>query len=284
MTSTTPDRITPSAGAGAISADVAAALDRRIDDIVAFQKRKGPWYRDTGVAISAAAFFISVMTTVASWYRAHQQDINALKTELRAAIQQSNALQMQNIELMVKYKDDNQTLLAASSTLNNQNVASAQEAYSLVEALGDSASALDLTLTANALNNSQETVLAEELLKKATARVNNSLEDVAAWRILAITQLQLSKPGDAKASIAKAVSVFDRYPADVSNKIYVGLTQAYTSLYWANAILSTDCQNAKRSLADALKYLQPIPPDLLQAKSLQSEAARLSAALVACQQ
>jgi hypothetical protein len=45
--------------AGDVASDVRkdlASMNARIDDIVAFQERKRPWYRDTSLLISGAAF------------------------------------------------------------------------------------------------------------------------------------------------------------------------------------------------------------------------------------
>jgi hypothetical protein len=150
-------------------------LSRRIDDIMAFQKKPKPWY-DTGLIISGLAFFISLVTTVLSLYRTHQQDINNLKTQLRNTIQQSGALVLQSVEMQSKYKDNQQTMLALSSALNSQNIGLAREAYTLTKALGSNATSLDLLGSANALINSEEYSLAEELLKDAVARATRAVE------------------------------------------------------------------------------------------------------------
>ena len=261
-----------------------SALNRRIDDIVAFQKQRRPWYADTGVLISAAAFFISVMTTAVSWYRSYQQDVVALRTELRTAIQAANMLQLQNIESFSKYGADNPTFLAVSSTLNAQNFAIAQQAYSVVTALGASASAIDLTSTANALVNSGQLLLAEILLKQATARAQNSLDDVAAWRVLAGTQYGLGKRELAQESIKKAFDVFDRYPSETSSKDYVNQTHAYTYLFWAGIVQANDCAQAQQSLTQANTYLSSLPATFPQTIAMRSEAARLSTAVMTCQE
>ena len=273
--------VLPSFGTS-VSAEDAATLNRRIDDLVAFQKRKAPWYRDTGLVISAAAFFISVMTTIVSLYRTHQQDINALKVELHNIIQQANSLILQNLELAVKYKDDNQRALQAASTLNTQNVVLAKQAHAVVRALGNSASSLDMTTTASALMQSSELILAEELLKEAVKRAENSVEDVAAWRSLASAQFQIGKKDEAKLSIENAFDVFKRYPIEANNKDYVNLTHAYTKAFWANVIIASDCQLAKQSVDEANVFLSSLPLTLPQANQIRVELGRLAVPLVNC--
>jgi len=72
-------------------------INRRINDIVAFQKNKDPWYRDTGILISAAAFFVSIVTSGLSAYRTYRQDINSRKEALQSVIQQYHTIMIDNI-------------------------------------------------------------------------------------------------------------------------------------------------------------------------------------------
>jgi hypothetical protein len=69
----TPDAMTPDAGKQPTLVDdssqretgmtaAEAALIRRLDNIVAIQKEKRPWYREGSLLVAIAAFFISFMT------------------------------------------------------------------------------------------------------------------------------------------------------------------------------------------------------------------------------
>jgi hypothetical protein len=251
------------------------AINRRIDDIVTFQKRKGPWYKDTGLMISAAAFFISIMTTVVSWYRTYQQDVNAMKTQLRSAIQQASGLAIQNAELSLKFKDDQQNFLSASSALNTQNIVLARQAYSLSKSLGASASAMELTAAANALIASSEMLLAEELLKEAVLRAKNSVEYVATLRLLSGVQFQNGQRGEAAVSFQKAIGAFVLFPTESNNQDYVNLTHAYSHLYWVNMIVSTDCPQAMQSVEKASQHLSRLPAIMPQANTMRAEVQRL---------
>ena len=251
------------------------AVNRRVDDIVAFQKRKVPWYRDTALMISAAAFFISIMTTVVSWYRTYQQDVNAMKTQLRSAIQQASGLAVQNAELALKFKDDQQNFLSASSALNTQNIILARQAYSLSKALGTSASAMELSAAANALIASSEMLFAEELLRDAVGRAKNSVEYVATLRLLSGVQFQNGQRGEAAASFQKATGGFDLFPTESNNQDYVNLTHAYSHLFWVNMIVSTDCQQAMQSMEKASQHLSRLPAIMPQANSIRAEVQRL---------
>jgi hypothetical protein len=262
--------------------DAVDALHRRIDDIVSFQKKRGPWYRDPALIISASAFFISVMTTVVSWHRTYQQDVSALKTQLRAAIQQANNLAMQNMELYEKFKNDNSRLLNAASILNTQNVIVAKEAYSLAKALGNAASSLELASAAQALLASDESLLAEDLLNDAVTRAENSVSYAASLRSLSALQFQNGQRGEANASFNRALAVFDQFPKEANNQDYVNITQAYTYLFWSSTVKMADCGLAKETLTKVDQYLARLPPDLPQADVMRREAQRLNLDLSGC--
>ena len=232
--------------------------------------------------ISAAAFFISIMTTVVSWYRTYQQDIISLRAELRTIIQDTNKVSLLHLELFEKYKDNQQAFLNASSTLNSQNIVLAKAAYSLIKQLGGSASSLDLTTTANALIQSSEFLLAEELLKMAAKRAANSIEEVAALRILGSTQFQIGKANESKDTFIKAVDIFARYPKEAVNEGHVNMTHAYTHLFWATVLVSSDCQGAKQSVNSADRHLSLLPSILPQANTLRSEFRRVANLLSNC--
>jgi hypothetical protein len=97
-------------------------LNRRIDEIMASRGEKKPWYREAGLIISAAAFFISILTTVVSGYRNYQQDLDSTRAQLRASIRQAGNIAIQFIELMAKYEENKQIQGATSRALNGQNI------------------------------------------------------------------------------------------------------------------------------------------------------------------
>ena len=122
-----------------------AALGRRIDDIVAFQKERKGWYRDGSLLVAVAAFFISMITAVISAYHTHRQDVDALRTQLRSPIIAAGNLSVQNVEYLAKYKDNAEMMLAISTALNGQNFVLASQAYSISRTLGSSATSVELS-------------------------------------------------------------------------------------------------------------------------------------------
>lgn len=230
-----------------------------------------PWYRDPPVLISASALLISLVTTAVSLDRAQQQDINARKVQLRAAIQQTSNLAMQHMEFYDKYKDNNAKFMNLSSLINTQNEALARESYGLVESLGDNATSLDLASAAQALSASGSYALAGQLLEDAQARAANAVAFTATLRALGGLQYQSGQPQKGSASFQRALTAFDRFPHDAKNRDFVNITQAYTYYSWATFLVRIDCRLAKEKLVEAGRWLSDFPPDAQQAVVIGGE-------------
>ena len=251
------------------------ALNRRIDDIAAFHTKRAPWYRDPPVLISASAILISLVTTVLSLHRTYQQDVNALKIQLRGAIQQTSNLAMQHMEFYDKYKDNNAKFMSLSSLINTQNEALARESYALVKSLGASATSLDLTSAAQALSASGAYALAGELLEDAVARAENAVGFTTTLRTLGALQFQSGQPQEGSESFRRALTVFDRFPSEAKNRDFVNITQAFTYLSWSAFLIRTDCKLARETLREASALLADFPPDFTQATVMRGEVDRL---------
>ena len=268
---------------GRTSPDEIAALKRRIDDIATFEKHERPWYKDTGLTISAAAFFISLMTTAFSWYHTYRQDVAALQTQLRATLQQVNDMALLNLELPTKYKDNQELLLNVSSTLNTQNTMLAQQAYSIAKALGNSASAMQLTAAAYALISSGQYGLAIELLQSAMERATNSNEYSSAARTLAATQYQNGQKAEAVATFKNVVQMFDRFPNEAKYGSYVDFSQAYSRIFWTGVVIAADCRLAKETLGEINQYMPRLAANSPQVMAIQSQITKYNTALSGCQ-
>jgi hypothetical protein len=263
--------------------DEIAMINQRITDLIAGQQRTTTWYRNPSFITSVAAIFISVMTTTVSWYRTYQQDVTALKAQLAATLQQANAGQIQIIELMAKYKDDQPSFLRVSTALNAQNLILAKQAYALARSLGTAASAVNLTTIAHSLMQSNEVTLAEDLLRQAVARAENSVEYVAALRVLGVLQYYNGQRSEGEATFKKALDAFKTYPKEAKSPDYVNYAHAYTHLYWAQALVSSDCRGTKEHLALSAHYLAQLSPAArVQANATTAEVTRMVQSVAAC--
>ena len=274
------DEVIPESGPAMTLAE--QALNRRIDDIVALQKKSTPWYREGSLIVAVAAFVISIITTIASGYHTYRQDVDALKAQLRAAIESSGNIAVENAEYLVKYKNEQTSMLAISSALNVQNIVLAREAYSIVTSLGNSATSLDLSAAANALINSNDQILAEELLERAVTRSLNMNEYLGALRQLSAVQYQSGKHGEGIKNFARVLDVCNQYPNECNNKSYVHVTQAYSHVFWANVVMPGDCASARDNLAIAEQDLAKLPQDLQQARILRAQVASMAPGISGC--
>jgi tetratricopeptide (TPR) repeat protein len=264
--------------------DELSVLNQRIDDLIAGQKQSTSWYRNPSFITSVAAIFISVMTTAMSWYRTYQQDITALKTQLANTLQQTSAIQMQNVELMSKYKDDHTSYHRLSVALNGQNLILAKQAYSLARSLGSATPAVNLTTIANALLQSQEISLAEDLFRQAVERAENSVEYVQALRGLGGLLYYYGQRSEAEAAFNKALGAYKIYPKEAKSQDYINFTHAFTQFQWAQAVYSTDCRAAKDHLAQALQHMAQLSPTAQQNVGSQViEFNRVGQLMTACQ-
>lgn len=240
--------------------DNISILNQRIDDLIAGQRSRSIWYRNPSFVTSVAAIFISTMTTVVSWYRTYQQDITSLQIQLAATLQQANSAQLQAIDMMAKYKDDQPSLLRVSSTMNAQNLILIKQAYALARSLGNAASPINLTNIAYALMQSNEVTLAENLLHQAIARSENSVEYGAALRVLGQLYFYNGQTKEGEATFKQALDTFKKYPNEAKSPDYVNYQLAYTRYYWAQSLIMRDCKAAKEQLAAGLQHLAQMSP------------------------
>ena len=235
-----------------------AVLETRLDALASVnQQPKKPWYKEPSVIISAAAFIISIVTTVVSGYRTYRQDIEAQKNQLRTVLLQLNSGTLQAAELMTKYQKD-PSITTISSALNVQNIITAKQAYVLVKTLGSDSSSLDYSLVSYALFNTREVILAEELAQRALEKASNATEYMGATRQMASIKASRGQTTEADIYFQKALKVFDRYPQEAINEQNVAYTHTWTQLTWAS--VSPNCNAAMIHVVEANKHLEALGP------------------------
>src|SRR5262249_6425460 len=247
--------------AGDVASDVRkdlATMNARIDDIVAFQQRKGLWYRDTALLISEAAFFISLVTSGISAYRTYRQDINSREDALHSTIQQYYAASHNSSFITRNFSGSpEQITQIAIQTL-------AKRSLSIVDELGRNASAVDLVDAGMILANVNEFNSAEHLFTRAIDAAVNPGEYLGAVRALAQLQYYLGKRDDATVNIKKALDVFLKFPKEANSADYVNHTHAETYLYWAGFLEASDCKLLNENISQAAHYAGLLTPVVQQ--------------------
>jgi hypothetical protein len=270
-----------------------AALNARIDDIVTFQKRKEPWFRDTSFIISSAAFMISLLTSGISAYRTYRQDINSRKDALQSTIQQYYATSLANVANQFAFQKDlngpndpksasSQYFAGGANTIvQNANVAFAKQALSLVNELGRNASSVDLGETAVVLGSVNQFSAGSELYKKAIDNAINSVEYLGATRGLAAQQYYLGDKDDSLLNMKKALDVFSKFPGENNNE-YVNYTTAQTYLFWAGFVRATDCKLSNENISQASHYVELLSPIVRQGSGMDAQIALVKTAVGSC--
>jgi len=285
-------------------------IEDRVTDIIAFQKRREPWYRDTGVLISVAAFTISILTSGITAYRTYRQDINARKDALQSLIQQFYSSGINTIALQYNIQKDFQTASNNSGSLNANLIQStsynpalaglaantsttiqgsvyasnamlAKKSLELVTALGDNASSLDHGEVAFILQSSSLFEPARKSYVSAIEKASNSFEYLGAVRGLA--QLEYIKGDKDKANLdlTQALDVFTKYSDEKPSTDYISFTHFQTYMYWTNIVVS-DCNMANKSLDQAIHYSSLMSPSLLLSSGAQVQIQNAKVNLANC--
>jgi hypothetical protein len=271
-----------------------ATMNARIDDVVAFQQRKGPWYRDTSLLIAGAAFFISLVTSGISAYRTYRQDINSREDALHGIIQQSIATALSNIAAQFSFQKDltgttdpkypmSQNFSnAAQGIYGNATQTFAKQGLSLVNELGGNASSVDLVETGLLLAAANQFNSAEDLYKRAVDAAVNSVEYVGAARALAQQQHYLGKREDATVAIKKALDVFSKFPNEANSSDYVNFTHAQTYLWWAGFVGTSDCKLSNENISQVVHYAGLLTPLVHQSSGIDGQILAARKALASC--
>ena len=155
--------------------------------------------------------------------------------------------------MSAKYKND-PFLPTIEAELFSNNIVTAKQAYSLAKELGRNASSVDFGLVSSSLGAIGESALADEMALKSLASATNATEYVGAARQIGRLRLAHRQVAEADVYYKKALQVFDIYPKDAINEVYVASTHAATQLYWAGD--SIDCSMALGHVTEANKYLE----------------------------
>jgi hypothetical protein len=234
-----------------------AAVEARVDVLVSAGGPKAPWFKNASIIVSLAAFFISAVTTGTSAYRTYRQDVEAQKTQLRAAIMQLNSVRLQGAEFNTKYSE-NPRLMGLMSILHGQTISVARQAYALVKEVGDEASATDLLYVGMAISEAGELALGEELVKKSLGRATNASQYVGAARQLSVMKLAAQELAEAESYRQAALHVYDIFPKDAINQNQVNYAHAYTNLYVASHSSRSNCTIALTYLTEADAYVKAL--------------------------
>ena len=252
MSQNDPNQIPPDADLGWVL--------REIDLLkTALNKPPDPWYHNGPLLVSIAAFAFSLITGLVSAYRAHRQEINDARAELRSLIAQISSLPTQVAETRAKYGQTDAGLAIASS-LRNQSEVLSQQTVVVAQRIRKELSAAECIAVAGAIVQ-EEPALAEQILKLGVDHEANIDEYLAVRRQLGMIEIMLGHSHEGDTWFGDAMGSFhtSKYVNEPFDPTFKSWSNGYTEIRWADAYFAArKCSQASIHLAGALNIMKTL--------------------------
>lgn len=210
------------------------SMKREIDGLQAhLHATRQPWYRSLPTVISLFAFCFSFGTTVLSYQRTRQLDIQAARTELRGFIQRLAELPKENLQLTRTYANDQLSLGNLQSFITQEATLVAKQAAEVIRRIPDQVSATEYSAVAYALCGTGANAAAMDFVKRATQKAADVNDEAAVLRQYGGYLMASGDVQQARVEYQKALNVFAKYPG--YGEPYQNNTHAYTEFHWAQS-------------------------------------------------
>lgn len=208
------------------------SMKREIDSLQEhLHATRQPWYRSLPTVISLFAFCFSFGTTVLSFQRTRQLDIQAARAELRGFIKRLAELPRENLQLTKTYANEQMVLRDMQSFITQETILVANQAAEVIRRIPAQVSATEYSAVAYALWTNASNAAALELIRKAVAKASDAVNEAAVLRQYAEYLMMSGDVNGARVEYQKALAVFSKYPGH--NQYYQDFTHAFTQLHWA---------------------------------------------------
>ena len=209
---------------------------------ITIMKQRSPWYKNIPTIISILALLFSFGTTIVSYKRTLDQDIQNRKGELRVILQRLAILPIDYVEYQKKYHDDQIAFGNILSSIAQENTLLVKQASTIGNWLSkrkkiDSSEYISIGV---ALKNCYDLAEAEKFYKngiefaKKTKDFNN---EIAALRNYAEILFLTGRQAEGRHELENAMDIFSRYQDQSGNNIFNEYTQYFThiktELSWA---------------------------------------------------
>lgn len=194
-----------------------------------------PWYLQMSALVSIFALAVSIFSAWASYDLAKRQNLREDRAELRELLQRLHAMPRENIELLVKYRDQPLVANQLSSVLNSENAALSTQALGIIDRIPDAVTSSERLAVAGALQNSGRIREALEIHEAVAGSEAATANDVlAAYRTLGANFFMLGEIEQGRHSFDQARGVLEtRFKREhKSFKLFSNVT---TELYQAQA-------------------------------------------------
>lgn len=222
-----------------------------------------PWHQRVSTVVAVIALSFSLVTTVMSFMRTADQDLRAQQVEVRSLIQRLMALPKENLDLLTRYEDTQQSIML-SSAVNTENQVLLQHAVSIVEQIPDMISAVEYYAIADSLTGAGKIDVATKYYLRALDEALDRETAVAAYRSLAMVAYQAGDFAGSRRMIDHALGIFDSDRFEhIENPppVYRDWTHLQTHMLWAQKLLEfgADCMEIQPHAAAARELLADMP-------------------------
>lgn len=232
------------------------ALKAEVDALqVQIMRSQSPWYRDATAIVAVLALLFSFGTTVVSFQRTAQQDVQASEIELRALIGRLSVIPVEMTQNAKTYADDPGALASLTSILTQEQILIAKQAAQVLRNIPEErVTAAQYLLVANVLINNGIDTDGLDMIDKAIEVARDVNDFVSAARVKAFRIFQLGRVDEGRELYQRALGVFDRRGFETQDERFRDYTDLQTRVGWAQAELSVgNCAEARAQIEEARK-------------------------------
>ena len=231
------------------------------DEIVALKELaaelKKPWKPNYPLIVSVLAFLLSLTTSIISAYTSHRRNINDQVSQLSAAIQTIQDLNLKQVEVHEKYKGTpyaNQAGGLIAHQYNNTLAIASDLAFKL----GSDASTAALSTVAQGLYGVGDVAGARTLFETALSSARSANDESIALRGLGFIKIR-NEGG--RQSLQQGQELFLRASNLERKHDGLGLEaalwlKATARAQWAIALAALNCDEARKHFSEAIDLLR----------------------------
>lgn len=177
--------------------------------LIGFLKRL--WHKSPATIISIFALLFSFSTTIVSYYRTQNEDIQLARTELRSILQRLSYLLIDAFEFDQKYKDNPEASIL-SGNLNQENSLLAQQASEIIDKFPSEISASEYLSISLALINAGDFEKIPKYFDSALEITSDPNVKVTILRYYGLYLMSLGETTQGRRKFEEALSIWQDYP------------------------------------------------------------------------
>lgn len=229
----------------------------------AVMKPATPWYKNASSIVAISALLFSFGTTYVSYVHTRDQDLQALRTDLRSLLQRMAKLPKENLDIFKKYSDDPASAGQVSGYINQENLLLTGQAAEILKRLpADQVSSTEFQAVAAAMVQSHNTEGATSFYQQAIdlAVAEKSLDvELASRRGKANNLFTDGKPEEGRVEYQQALGVFERRAR--VDKFTLVAANIMTELNWAGDERNSGFADlARQHFSNAERLVATLPP------------------------